>query len=57
MNSDFIFYIIIYYNHVNEISYYLKLFNCIKKLFGSQPEDGFMKKVETCRYYDFLIIS
>jgi len=25
--------------------------------FGSQPEDGFMKKAETCRYCDFLIIS
>jgi hypothetical protein len=27
-----------------------------KKTFGSQPEDGFMKKVETCRCYNFLII-
>jgi hypothetical protein len=26
-----------------------------KNLYGSQPEDGFMKKAETCRCYDFLI--
>ena len=27
-----------------------------KNLFGSQPEAGFMKKVETCSCYDFLIV-
>jgi len=26
----------------------------IKNLYGSQPEDGFMKKAETCCCYDFL---
>ena len=27
-----------------------------KTLFGSQPEDGFVKKAETCSSYNFLII-
>jgi len=26
------------------------------KLYGSQPEDDFMKKAETCHCYNFLII-
>jgi len=46
LNSHFIFYALIYYsNHVNEISSFLN--RCLfykKKLSGSQPEDGFMKK-------------
>jgi hypothetical protein len=32
------------------------LLNVYKNLYGSQPEDGFMKKAETCRYYKFLIV-
>jgi hypothetical protein len=42
--------------HVGEVFGFFYHCNIIlKKLFGSQPEDGFMKKAETCRY-DFLII-
>jgi hypothetical protein len=27
-----------------------------KNIYGSQPEDGFLKKVEKCRCSDFFII-
>ena len=44
----FLFYILIdYSNHLHEISYFLKRCQVYKKnLFGSQPEDGFMKKAK-----------
>jgi hypothetical protein len=42
--------LICYSNHVNEISYLLKLCHLYNtNLSGSQPEDAFMKKAETCR--------
>ena len=50
------------YLYTNYVYIYLYTF-CIHwhcqlrtKSSGSQPEDGFMKKAETCRCYDFLII-
>ena len=41
--------------YVNEISCFRDIANCVSKNmpFELQPEDGFMKKAETCHCYNF----
>jgi len=47
-----------YNNHVNEISYFPRLQFVYKNLYGSQPEDGFIKKPKhvAVMIFNYLLI-